>query len=163
MVDQRQDFPDGFGKGMIVIADQVRNNTKRFLIAIIHLLRFVLVPTNGPDIITFPHVGQRILLLLKVGIRHIQKLLLQFGSFSDLILDSIDDVLFLDDAVIIDEVDFFLKLDDRQFLARNIEDKDAFDCLFQEIEEGVIGELEVVLVCNRGLLDERVVEEISGG
>lgn len=86
---------------------------------------------------------------------------MQFGSFSDFIFDSIDDILLFDDTIIVDEVDFFLKVDDGQFLARKIEDKDAFDCLFQEIEESMVGELEVVLVRYWRLLDERVVEKIG--
>jgi hypothetical protein len=63
---------------------------------------------------------------------------LLFGSLPDLFFDCVNDVLLLDDTVIVDQVDFLLEMDNGEFLKGYIEDQNALDGLFEEVEERVV-------------------------
>jgi hypothetical protein len=76
-------------------------------------------------------------------------------------LDCIKDVLFLDDAVIVYEVNLLLQLEDGQFLKRKIEDKDAFHSLTQQVEQRMVCQLQVVLIGDGRLLHQRITVEVG--
>ena len=142
MLQQSGYFLYGLYKGRIVVAEDGGNHSVWFFEGVFGVACPVLVPTDGPGIfLRVAHVRKCRTILFEEGERHIKKLLLQFGGLPNLIFDCIEDVLFLHEAIIVDEVYLFLEVEDGQFFEWYIEDEYGLDCLSEKIEEGVFCQL----------------------
>jgi len=106
------------------------------------------------------HVRKCRTILFEECERHIQQLFLQFSCLSNLIFDCVEDVLLLHKAIIVDEVYLLLEVKDRQFLEWHIEDENRLDGLSQKIQQGVLGQLQIILVGERGLLDDGTTQQV---
>lgn len=112
-------------------------------------------PTYRPGVLLrIPHVRKCRTIFFEECERHIQQLFLQFSCLSNLIFDCVEDVLLLHEAIIVNEVYLLLEVKDRQFLEWHIEDENRLDRLSQKIQQGVLGQLQIILVGERGLLDD---------
>ncbi len=146
---QPRDFSDRLNECHVVIAEETGHNVVRLLQGVISVLGAVSIPTNGPGIfLLITHIREGGLFLFEMSEGEIEELLLQFSSLADFLLDGIKHIQFLDDAVVVDEVDLLLQMEDGQFLQRQVEDQDRFDGLPQQVQEGVVCQLQVVLVSN---------------
>lgn len=155
MLQQSSYLLDRLHKARIVIAKNSGNYSIRFFKEVFSVTRSMFAPTYRPGVLLrIPHVRKCRSIFLKERERHIQQLFLQFSCLSNLIFDRVEDVLLLHEAIIVDEVYLLLEVKDRQLLERHIEDENRLDGLSQKIQQGVLGQLQIVLIGEGRLLDD---------
>jgi len=103
-----------------------------------------------PRVVFFSHVTDIFHVFLYLRIGHIKHFLLKFSRSSKFFTHNLLQFAGLDQSVVIDEEDLFLELADGEFGEGGIIDDDVSHCLFDDIDEVVIIELEVVFAGDRG-------------